>query len=146
MYVGSSLKLNQTTEIHYNTSIFCTHSKSCLRKTSWYRNIEFAHFYTLVSNRLRCEDLRIWNRYLMLANRSKWKETHVTQLRVGDRRASVSSCVRVETGRTWLKLGSCSSLTRAGLPDFFGTWYQNREKCTKWTQNVPMVIKYSKYL
>jgi hypothetical protein len=39
----------------------------------------------------------------------------------------------------------------SGLPDFFGAWYQNRTKFTKWTQNVPnchkisqMSIQYSK--
>jgi hypothetical protein len=26
---------------------------------------------------------------------------------------------------------------RTGLPDFFDAWYQNRKKCTKWTQYVP---------
>jgi hypothetical protein len=39
-----------------------------------------------------------------------------------------------------------------GCQMFLGTWYQNRIKCTKWTQNVPnghrifpMPIKYSKW-
>jgi hypothetical protein len=44
---------------------------------------------------------------------------------------------------------SLQCLPSAGLPNFFGTWYQ---KCTKWTQNVPsghnisqMSIKYSRW-
>jgi hypothetical protein len=29
-----------------------------------------------------------------------------------------------------------------GCQIFLGAWYQNRKKCTKWTQLYKMVIKY----